>query len=142
MPVAVTVLRGCETVDMRRAAATVIVGFLAVVVTSCTTTPRTATNFCRLLERHRDTLTQLPTTGDKVAEFAERYAELLEVAPLAVERDWAALTRLMREAADVDPNDAEAVEALVERSYLTEASAMAAAKWVLENCGVDIATWG
>lgn len=127
---------------MRRAAAAGSVALIALVVASCTSTPRTATNFCRLLERHRDTFTALPTTNDEVAEVAERYAELLEVAPLTVEEEWAALTRLMREAADVDPNDPEAVEALVEKSYLTEASATAAAKWVLENCGVDIATGG
>jgi len=124
---------------VRRTAAIVTI---TLVLVSCTSTPRTATNFCRLLETHRDAFTGLPTTGDRVAELAERYAELLEVAPLAVEDDWAALTRLVREAASVDPNDPAAVESLVESSYLTEASALAAAKWVLETCGVDIAAGG
>lgn len=131
--------RGCETVGVRR---TLALATVALVAAACSSTPRTATNFCRLIERYRDTFTSLPTTSDKVAEVAERYAELLEIAPLAVEEDWAELTRLMREAADVDPGDPAAVESLVESSYLTEASAQAAATWVLETCGVDIAAGG
>lgn len=127
---------GVRLSDVRRLAP---LALLAVVALGCTSTPRTATNFCRLIERHRDTLVLLPTSADAVGAVAERYAELLEVAPLAVEQDWAVLTDLMAAAAAVDANDPEAVEDLIQRSLLAERSAKSASNWVLETCGVDLA---
>ena len=65
---------------------------------------------------------------------------LFRSAPLAVEKDWQALTELLTVASRVNPNDAESVQAVVDMSYATEKSAAAAAKWIRETCGVDIST--
>jgi len=70
----------------------------------------------------------------------DRYKRLSKVAPLAVEKDWQALTELLTVASRVNPNDAESVQAVVDMSYATEKSAAAAAKWIRETCGVDIST--
>lgn len=129
----------CETVRVLRRSSLLV---LALAIAGCSSTPRTATNFCRLIDRHRDVLVLVPTSTERVEEVAARYAELLEVAPLAVEADWAALTRLMQQAATVDAADPAAVEALVEASYLTERAANSAAAWVRETCGVDLAAGG
>lgn len=79
-------------------------------------------------------------TLSQVSELVGSYKRLLAVAPLAVEEDWAALTDLVKAAAKVDAADPASVQKVADLSYATQMRATNAAGWVLETCGVDIAT--
>ena len=112
----------------------------ALVIGACGDTPRTATNFCRQLANEMDGLADLPATPNAINEAVERYERLLEVAPLAVEDDWRALTELLSTAGGLDASDEEAVQNVVDQAYASERAAQDAMKWVMTNCGVDIST--
>lgn len=107
---------------------------------ACGSTPRTATNFCRQLEKEVAGIAETPATPNAIDDMVGRYERLLEVAPLAVESDWKALTELLRAAADMDASDTEVVQDVVDQAYSTERAAKDAMQWVMTNCGVDIST--
>lgn len=113
---------------------------LLIALGGCRSTPRTAQNFCRQLEKELPGIAEAPVTDEQITQAVRRFERLNEIAPLEVEADWQALTTLMRAARDVDANDTASVQALVDLSYATERSATAAAAWVASTCGVDIAT--
>ena len=110
------------------------------VFAACGTTPRTATNFCRQLANEIDGLADLPATPNAINDAVERYERLLDVAPLAVEDDWRALTELLRAAGDLDAANEQAVQDVVDQAYASERAAQDAMEWVMTNCGVDIST--
>jgi len=115
--------------------------FPAVLVfAACGSTPRTATNFCRQLANEIDGLADLPATPNAINDAVERYERLLDVAPLAVEDDWRALTELLRAAGDLDAANEQAVQDVVDQAYASERAAQDAMEWVMTNCGVDIST--
>jgi hypothetical protein len=116
----------------------VVVSVFALV--ACGSTPRTATNFCRQLEKEISGMTEAPVTPSAINELVERYERLLEVAPLAVEDDWRALTEMLRKTADVDAADEESIQAVVDEAYATERSAQDAQQWVVTTCGIDISS--
>jgi hypothetical protein len=111
-----------------------------IVFAACGSTPRTATNFCRQLANEIDGLADLPATPNAINDAVERYERLLEVAPLAVEDDWRALTELLRAAGDLDASNEEAVQGVVDQAYASERAAQDAMEWVMTNCGVDISS--
>ena len=113
---------------------------LAIALSACRSTPRTAQNFCRQLAKELPGIAEPPVTDEQITLAVRRFERLNEIAPLEVESDWQALTDLMRAARDVDANDTQSVQALVDLSYATEKSATAASAWVLSTCGVDIST--
>ena len=110
------------------------------VFAACGSTPRTATNFCRQLANEIDGLADLPATPNAINDAVERYERLLDVAPLAVEDDWRALTELLRAAGDLDASNEDAVQGVVDQAYASERAAQDAMKWVMTNCGVDISS--
>jgi hypothetical protein len=119
-------------------AACVLAGGL--LVASCGSTPRSATNFCRQLEQEMPGIAELPATPEAIDGTVERYERLLALAPLAVESDLRTLTDLFRAAADMDASDPESVQDVVDQTYFSEQSARAVSAWVLDTCGVDIST--
>jgi hypothetical protein len=112
-------------------------GFL---IAACGSTPRSATNFCRQLEREMPEIAELPATPEAIDETVERYERLLDVAPLAIESDLQKLTDLFRAAADMDASNPDNVQAVVDQAYYTEQSAQNVSAYVLDTCGVDIST--
>lgn len=110
----------------------------ALAVAACGSTPRTATNFCRQLQEEISGMTESPVTPGAINELVERYERLLEIAPLAVEDDWRALTEMLRLTADMDASDESSIQAVVDEAYATERSAQDAQQWVVTTCGVDI----
>jgi hypothetical protein len=118
----------------------VLIGAALMSLTACSTPARTATNFCRQLQKELPEITQPTATPAEVSALVARYERLGEVAPLAIEDDWKALTNLVRAAADVDAADPASVQAVADLSYATQQSATATATWVRETCGVDIST--
>jgi hypothetical protein len=105
---------------------------------ACSSPARTATNFCRQLEDELPEIATLPATDEQISDAVERYERLLGVAPLEIEKEFEALTELMRAARDVDAANPESVQALVELTYSSEKDALASSAWVLATCGVDL----
>lgn len=118
----------------------VLVGAALLTLTACGEPARTATNFCRQLQLELPEIAQPTATPAEVTALVARYERLGDVAPLAIEEDWNALTNLVKAAANVDAADPASVQAVADLSYATQKSATAAAVWVRETCGVDIST--
>ncbi|MGA0131545.1 MAG: hypothetical protein ACO3KE_03040 [Ilumatobacteraceae bacterium] len=111
---------------------------LAVLLASCATTPRTATNFCRVLADRLDGITQTPTSSAQVQELIGHYDRLVEVAPIEVEDDLATIRNLFVLASEVDVTDAASVQAVADASYAAERAADDAGVYVGATCGVDL----
>lgn len=113
---------------------------LTLVASACSQAPRTATNFCRQLAKEAPGISQPTVTPADIASMLDRYKRLGKVSPLAIEKDWESLIELLSVASRVKANDPESVQAVVDMAYSTEKAAVAAAKWIVETCGVDISS--
>lgn len=124
-----------------RAVAIAAVGLLAVVVVgSCAETPRTATNFCRVLADRIDEMVEPPVDDDDVRRLIEHYTRLAEVAPLEVEDDIITLRDLFIAASEVATTDAASVQSLADLAYGAEQAAEDAGIYVGATCGTDLST--
>ena len=110
------------------------------VLASCAQTPRTATNFCRVLADRIDEITEPPTDNAGVDRLIEHYSRLAEVAPLEVEDDIATLRDLFIAASQVNVNDPESVQAVADAAYGAEKAAEDAGIYAGATCGVDLST--
>ena len=110
------------------------------VLASCGEPPRTATNFCRQLQQEIPGIAMPAATPTEVSNLVDSYGRLLDVAPLTVQDDWAALTDLVKAAAEVDAADPASVQQIADLAYASQRHATNAAAWVLATCGVDIST--
>jgi hypothetical protein len=106
----------------------------------CAETPRTATNFCRVLAERIDDITTPPTSNAEVQELIGHYDRLVEVAPIEVEDDLAAIRNLFVLASDVDVNDPASVQAVADAAYGAERAAEDAGIYVGTTCGVDLSS--
>ena len=116
------------------------VAVVAALVAGCASTPRTATNFCRVLDARRAQIAVTPTTSGDIARLVADYEELVAVAPLEVESDLRVLLELFRLASNVNADEAEQVQRLADLSYGAEKAADDAAAWVAATCGFDLST--
>jgi hypothetical protein len=130
---------GFHSRGVMRRAVTVAV-FLGVIALGCAETPRTATNFCRVLADRIDEITTPPTSNGDVDRLVEHYGRLAEVAPLEVEADFIALRDVFVAASKVNVGDTESLQALADAAYAAEASADRAAMYAAATCGVDLST--
>ena len=129
-------LQRCVHRTMQMVAIFVGVSLLA----SCAQTPRTATNFCRVLADRIDEITEPPTDNAGVDRLVEHYSRLAEVAPLEVEDDIATLRDLFIAASQVNVNDPESVQAVADAAYGAEKAAEDAGIYAGATCGVDLST--
>lgn len=112
---------------------------LAVIGTAaCGDTNRTATNFCRQLEREMPGLGATPVTQSDVDVLVSRYQRIGEVAPTAVADDWAKLTSVLESASKLNVANAEAVETFTKEALQANKAAARALQWVKDTCGVDL----
>lgn len=109
-----------------------------IVITACSETPRTGTNFCRQLAKEMPGIAVMPATVEEVNAAVGHFTRLQKVAPLEVQQDWDALTELMIAASKVKAEDAESVQKVADLAYASEARSKAASDWVKATCGVDI----
>ncbi|MFZ9401957.1 MAG: hypothetical protein ACO28X_05115 [Ilumatobacteraceae bacterium] len=108
--------------------------------TACAETPRTATNFCRVLADRIDDITTTPTSNSEIQRLIEHYDRLVEVAPIEVEADLATLRDLFVLASQVDVNDPASVQAVADAAYAAERAADDAGVYAGATCGVDLST--
>jgi len=91
--------------------------------------------FCALVQENVEPLRAVPETPEQIQQLIDLYAEVGDVAPLAIEPDWSALT-LNLETAFTSEDDEE----ILSRVYATERSAVAVTAWLRNNCGIDFGT--
>lgn len=111
---------------------------VVVVAASCGGTNRTATNFCRQLEREVSGLGVAPTTQSEVDVLVSRYRRIGEVAPNAVADDWDTLTSMLEDASNVNTANSADVEAFTKEALQANKAAARALQWVKDTCGVDL----
>lgn len=109
-------------------------------LSSCSGQERTGTSFCAQLGKELPYIGQRIGTAKEASAMVKRYNRLLERAPLTIEGDLAILTGLLEDAAKLDTNDKEAVQALANASYAAKQSALSVREWVKSTCAVDIST--
>ena len=129
-------VQSCENVWVRRLIPLVFIA--SVVLTACSETPRTGTNFCRQLAKEMPGIAVMPATVAEVNAAVGHFTRLQKVAPLEVQQDWDVLTELMIAASKVKAEDAESVQQVADLAYASEANSKSASDWVKATCGVDI----
>lgn len=129
-------LHGCVRTPLRVAVGLLLVATLA----SCAETPRTATNFCRILADRIDEMVETPTDNADVQRLIEHYTRLAEVAPLEVEDDIVTLRDLFIAASEVDATDEASVQALADLAYGADQAAEEAGIYAGATCGIDLST--
>ena len=107
---------------------------------ACAETPRTATNFCRVLADRIDEMTEPPTDNASVNRLIDHYSRLAEVAPIEVEDSIVTLRDLFIAASKVNVNDPESVQAVADLAYQADGAAEAAGIYAGATCGVDLST--
>ncbi len=112
----------------------------AVLLVGCAETPRTATNFCRVLAERIDEMVEPPTDNQAVSRLIDHYSRLAEVAPLEVEDDIVTLRDLFIAASQVNVNDPASVQAVADAAYEADKAAEDAGIYAGATCGVDIST--
>jgi hypothetical protein len=79
-------------------------------------------------------------TTKEISAMVDRYERLLERAPLTIEKDMAVMTDLLQQAAKVNTNNPEEVQAIADASYAANQSALQVRDWVKSTCAVDISS--
>ena len=72
--------------------------------------------------------------------MVNRYERLLERAPLTIEKDMAVMTDLLQQAAKLNTNNPQDVQAVADASYAANQSALQVRDWVKSTCAVDISS--
>jgi len=95
--------------------------------------------FCGEVDANLRALTKptLKTDAD-VTALVGLYRELGDVAPLAIEDHWNALTTLYETASTVDTSDRDSRQRVSEQAFRTEASAVEVKRWLRQHCRVNL----
>ena len=72
--------------------------------------------------------------------MVDRYERLLERSPLTIEKDMAVITDLLQQAAKLNTNNPQEVQAVADASYAANQSALQVRDWVKSTCAVDISS--
>lgn len=109
-------------------------------LSACGGASRTGTSFCRQLARELPAIAQRMQTSKEVNAMVDRYQRLLERSPLTIEKDMAVITDLLQQAAKLNTNNPDEVQALADASYAANQSALQVRDWVKSTCAVDISS--
>lgn len=109
-------------------------------LTACGGASRTGTSFCRQLAQELPAIAQRMQTSKEVSAMVDRYQRLLERSPLTIEKDMAVITDLLQQAATLNTNNPEEVQALADATYAANQSALQVRDWVKSTCAVDISS--
>jgi|RhiMethySRZTD1v2_1073278.scaffolds.fasta_scaffold283518_2 hypothetical protein len=97
-----------------------------------------AGRFCAEVKADQPTITATVADPSAVDHVVDRFHDLEQTAPLAIEDDWRVLTQLVETAAAIAPGDAEARTRLVTAAYEADRSVQNVVGWVRSVCGVDL----
>ncbi len=107
---------------------------------SCGGPEHTGSAFCAQLGKELPAIAAPVTTSKEVTAMVRRYQRLLDRAPLTIEADLKVFTDLLKQAANVDPTNADQVQKLADASYHANQSALNVRDWIKSTCAVDIST--
>jgi len=103
---------------------------------ACGDTEHSGANFCGKLEKQLPGLTGPLTATSDIRDLLSRYQSLAKISPLAIEADWKTVTDLIKQAAEVDPEDPLSRQELSDAAYQAERPARNIATWVESTCGL------
>jgi hypothetical protein len=103
---------------------------------SCSDTEHSGANFCGKLEKQLPGLTGPLIATSDIKDLLSRYQGLAKITPLAIEADWKTVTELIKQAAEVDPEDPLSRQELSDAAYQAERPARNIATWVESTCGL------
>jgi hypothetical protein len=118
-----------------RAALGIVVA--VVVLASCDKGSR-EDRFCGRLADDQALLAVVPTDPDELDEFVERYQELADVAPLAIEEQWRTITELVEAVATEDLTDPAIADRLRDRAVAATRSIDEVRAYARTTCGVEL----
>lgn len=124
----------------KRTSVMAVVLFCAAIFTACGGSQHTGSAFCAQLGKEIPGIAAQPTTDAEVTEMVNRYERLLERAPLAIEKDLAVVTDVLRLAEKLDTKNPDKVQELADATYAANQSALSVREWVKSTCAVDIST--
>ena len=129
---------------LRRAAASrtlATTAIIAVLIAACSSgdTGGSAERFCGEVEANKEALTnpQLDFSDD-IGPLLQLYADVGDVAPLAIEKEWNQLVAAYETASTVVPGDEESEQLVLAAIYTSESAAATVSSWLQDNCAVDI----
>jgi hypothetical protein len=115
-------------------------GALAMIVAvsaACGDDAPRAERFCDRLHDDQSVLSSVPPTPEGLDQVVDAYRDAGEVAPLAVEDDWAVITALIEAAAEADPQDPVAIEQVRTEAVAATQSIERITAYAAETCGLD-----
>jgi hypothetical protein len=97
-----------------------------------------AGRFCAEVKADQPTITATVADPTGVDHVVDRFRDLEQTAPLAIEDDWQVLTQLVETAAAIAPGDTAARTRFVTAAYEADRSVQNVVGWVRSVCGVDL----
>jgi hypothetical protein len=94
--------------------------------------------FCRRLAEDQALLAVVPGNPDQLDAFVERYQELADVAPLAIEEQWQTVTELFEAVATEDLTDPAAADRLRDRAVAATKPVDEVRAYARTTCGVEL----
>ena len=94
--------------------------------------------FCRQLADDQALLAVVPTDPDELDAFVERYQELADIAPLAIEDQWRTITELFEAVATEDLSDPATADRLRDQAVAATKSIDGVRAYARTTCGVDL----
>ncbi len=115
----------------------------SVAASSCGNAPvRSAERFCGELTVHKNDIRTLPNSNESITQLINLYADMAEVAPLEIQKDWDQLSTNLKTANTVNVKDPASVQAVADSAYATQKAAERLAIWAKTTCGMDIGPVG
>ena len=94
--------------------------------------------FCRQLADDQALLAVVPTDPDELDAFVERYQDLADVAPLAIEDQWRTITELFEAVATEDLSDPATADRMRDRAVAATKSIDEVRAYARTTCGVEL----
>jgi hypothetical protein len=108
-----------------------------VVVVSCDKGSR-EDRFCDRLIDDQALLAVVPTDPDELDAFVERYQDLADFAPLAIEQQWRTITELVEAVATEDLTDPATADRLRDRAVAATRPIDEVRAYARTTCGVEL----
>ena len=94
--------------------------------------------FCERLAEEQALLAVVPTDPDELDAFVERYQDLADIAPLAIEEQWQTVTELVEAVATEDLTDPAAADRLRDRAVAATRPIDEVRAYARTTCGVEL----
>jgi len=94
--------------------------------------------FCERLAEEQALLAVVPTDPDELDAFVERYRDLADIAPLAIEEQWQTVTELVEAVATEDLTDPATADRLRDQAVAATRPIDEVRAYARTTCGVEL----